>query len=112
MSVKLSEFVRSAISEICDGVLQSQTDISSLIGCDNYNNKRHPIRNAQNHKETMIAFEINTIVKDVDSLNGTIKSEIFVVSGNIDKNQSNEKQISSKISFSIPFDFSLLYNDN
>ena len=104
MSMKLSEFVRSIINEICDGVMEAANDVDLKTN-------RHPIApgivngKTANFGEDKINFEISTYTKDTDSVDGTIKSEIFVVSGAVDKSKSNETQNISKISFSVPVEF-------
>ena len=103
MSMKLSEFVRAVINEICDGVMEAANDVDLKT-------RRNPIAPGSVNGKLVnggdkIDFEISTYTKEENGMDGSIKSAIFVVSGDVQKSQKNETQNVSKISFSVPVEF-------
>lgn len=105
--MKLSEFVRNALNEIADGVIDATEDIAKKT-------KNHPIAPAYvegkltNTNLTNIDFEVSTIVKDLGTKSGEIKSEIWVVGIGGEYEKTTESQNITKIKFSVPVIFSAL----
>lgn len=105
--MKLSEFVRDALNEIADGVMNATDDIAEKTN-------NHPVAPAYVHGElkntnlTNIDFEVSTIVKDVQNKSGEMKGEIWVVGIGGEYETTKESQNTTKIKFSVPIMFSAL----
>jgi hypothetical protein len=102
--MKLSEFVRAVINEICDGVMEAANHVDQKT-------HSHPIApgivngELMKFNEDRIHFEISTIVREEQNLEGNMKGGIYVFTGGVDSSKTHETQNVSKISFAIPVEF-------
>lgn len=131
--MELSEFIRKAINDICDGVMDAKEDLSKktvtnyrkvFIGEGNYKQVPYviiaPLQRENDIVTNNIDFEISTIVKESKEENvagefkGGAKIVVMSTDMNIQTNSNNNNidEKITKIKFSLPVNFSALQKNH